>query len=143
MIAVAPETADPVTLREVEVDHAFLRQLCDWLERGHEASVILVLLDDLRSYLEVHFASEERPGALLDLLADADKLAAATALRQEHTAILKRVDRLRATTTPGIAAAAETVAAVRGLVRAIRSHEATETALLQDTLAPPDSQGGD
>jgi hypothetical protein len=122
--------------RTIEVDHRFLRQLLARLEQTRDGTGASRMLGHLREYLRTHFASEERTGGLLDVLAatrGGGELAAT--IRSAHQNLLERSARL-AETVEAVEAPvpAAQMAEIATLVDALRAHEAIEDQALQESL---------
>lgn len=137
--------AASATRREIVAEHRQIRDLVSRLETTGELEALLPRLAELRGLLVSHFAREEAPGGLHQVVdGSAPRLAGAVqVLCHEHRELLARVDdlaeRARACLDGPVA---EVRGAVADLCRGLHAHEAAETELLAGALYE-DVGGGD
>jgi hypothetical protein len=101
------------------------------------------VLSALRVDLELHFALEEGDAYFGAFIRDRPGLAHCVAeLREEHTAMLERLDGLRAMAS-ALGASPELAEPTARFVAAFRDHEHKEADLLQEAVLRDDGTGAD
>jgi hypothetical protein len=141
-----PGSRDPVTGVEPHIltEHREIRALGEHIENSQDLVEVLGLLQDFRTLLVGHFASEEARDGFFDVIRAMTprQLAKVGHLEKEHSALLAEVDRVgesaRACLEGPVAAV---LAGARALVHRLRTHEAAEDALLLDTVYDDLGQG--
>ena len=133
-----PKSESPFEIqrREIMEDH---RQLGDLLTQLHQAphlSDTSRLLGDLQGLLRRHFAREESPDGLFEMIGSRAPHHRETvqALASEHVTFLTELDELAAT-PEGRAVEAISDRVIRFVTR-LREHESRESKLLLDSLSP-------
>lgn len=101
------------------------------------------VLSALRVDLELHFALEEGDGYFGAFVRDRPGLAhGVDELREEHTALLEKLDGLRAMAS-ALGAARELAEPTARVIQAFRDHEHKEADLLQEAVLRDDGTGPD
>ena len=96
--------------------------------------VVAARLDVLRGRLATHFAGEERSGLFEQIVGRAPEQAhTCQSLREEHVAVLRQLDELRAF-RPEARRAPEWGRGVRSLLSVLAAHEARENELIARVL---------
>ncbi len=118
----AGESQDPIN------EHQRLLRLLDVLDDGPWLVDELSFLDDLVGFLEGHFAFEEGPHGLREMIEDTPRLGPALDhVLSEHSALLATARQIRAQVSGCIEA-------THSLADKLRDHESRETELIQDSV---------
>jgi len=129
---------------QISAEHRKIREFVHQIENCRDLVDLPGVLKEFRTFLELHFMSEEAPEGFFDTIRQISsrQLAAVDQLEKEHGALLAEVDgvsdRARACLAGPVAAV---LAEARALARRLRSHEAAEDTLLLDTLYTDLGQG--
>ncbi len=129
---------------QVLAEHRKIREFVHQIENCRDLVDLPGLLKEFRTFLELHFMTEEAPEGFFDTIRQMSsrQLAAVDQLAKEHGALLADVDgvseRARACLAAPVAAV---LAEARALARRLRIHEAAEDTLLLDTLYTDLGQG--
>jgi ABC-type molybdenum transport system ATPase subunit/photorepair protein PhrA len=130
---------------DTEADHRFVRIAIKRLRATDQERNLKKLLGHVRSELEKHFASEERPakGLFATIVNSAPRHAhAVDDLRQEHTRMLDEARRFLGTLTDAPTPLSTTQRKrVAAFASRLEGHERREQGLLQDMLER-DLEGG-
>ena len=123
--------------RRIDEEHRRMGELLKVLVSTTDLGRIEPLLGDLRSLLADHFAGEEGPDGMHEIVAEgaAHRLPNVQRLIEEHTAILARLDSV----TAEVAACARgplarALAGVCELVATLRRHEAEEEEIFAEAF---------
>lgn len=123
--------------QSIEQEHKALKETLDRLEGTGDLKILIPMLNELRARLELHFAHEEGPAGLHQVVGDSAPhlLTYMQRLFDDHQKLLTAIDgvteRARQCVDGPLAAVLRDVAA---LSEALRTHEARETALLGDAM---------
>ena len=121
----------------IEQDHHSIKEILERLEATTDPCRLVPLLDELRASLVDHFAREEAPDGMHEIVANMSPniVASLQNVLGEHEDILDRLDRLR---RRAVECLEGPVAAVRAgaaeLSENLRAHEARETKLFTDAV---------
>ncbi|MBI2901011.1 MAG: hemerythrin domain-containing protein [Planctomycetes bacterium] len=116
-------------LPRLQQDHLAMRRLVDRLEAAKGPDGAGPLLDDLHDLLEAHFAREEGPDGLREMV-DRDDPAGIEDLLADHETIRSKLTELRRRIAAG---GAPSVTDIVGLTGLLRDHEARESRIVADT----------
>ena len=128
---------DPAWKNKIEEDHHAIKEILEGLEATTDLRHLLSLLDELRSSLVEHFAREEAPEGLHEIISSMspNTVASLQNILGEHQEILGRLDRLRVKTRAclegPVAALLDNTAT---LSESLRDHEVRETRLFTDAV---------
>lgn len=118
-------------------EHRHLRELLERIGATRELEPLLTLLGELRADLVEHFATEEAPGGLHDVIdGEAPHLVERVHdLFDEHRRVLEEIDRIRERVRQALdGPVTELLRDADRLVRTLHEHEAAETELLSGAL---------
>jgi len=121
----------------IDEEHRRLGELLRALERTTDLAQLAPRLAELRALLVAHFASEEGPQGMHDIVAEgaAHRLPNVQHLFDEHRAILERVDRLSSEAGACFEGPVRRVlAGVADLAGTLRRHEADEEELFSEAF---------
>jgi hypothetical protein len=130
---------------QIFAEHRKIRELGHRIENSRSLVELLDLLKEFRALLELHFLSEEAPDGFFDALRNTASrpLTKVDQLEKEHCALLAELDRVSEGARVCLAGpVAAVLTEARALARRIRTHEASEDALLLDTMYTDPGQGG-
>ena len=123
--------------QSIEREHKALKETLDRLECTSDLKILIPMLNELRARLELHFAHEEGPAGLHQVVGDSAPhlLTYMQRLFDDHQRLLTAIDgvteRARQCVDGPLAAVLRDVTT---LSEALRLHEARETALLGDAM---------
>lgn len=123
--------------RRIDEEHRRLGELLGALERTTDLTELAPRLAELRELLVAHFASEEGPQGMHDIVAEgaAHRLPNVQHLFEEHRAILVGLERLRDETVACFEGPVRRVlAGVAELAGTLRRHEADEEELFSEAF---------
>ena len=121
----------------IERDHGAIKAILEGLETTTDLHRLLPLCEQLRAALEQHFAREEEPEGLHELIASLapNTVASLQNVLGEHQGFLERLDRLIASARACLEGPlAEILRDTAALSRNLRDHEARETKLFTDAV---------
>jgi hypothetical protein len=121
----------------IVAEHQQIRQLAAALETATQLEDLLGRLRTFRTTIVPHFLAEESPDGLYDMISSLSprQLSRVAQLKDEHHALLADIDRVAQHAQDCLAGpVAGVLAEASALARRIRKHEATENALLLDTM---------
>lgn len=130
---------------QILVEHRKIHELGHRIENSRSLVELLELLQEFRTLLELHFISEEAPEGFFDAMRNTASrpLSKVDQLEKEHWALLAQLDRVSEGARDCLAGpVAAVLTEARAMVRRIRAHEASENALLLDTVYTDSGQGG-
>lgn len=134
----APATVTAATVRQrIEEEHRRLRELLAELTGTADVARVEALLGGLRSLLVQHFATEEAPAGLHEVVSQnaAHRLPNLQRLFDEHREILSRIDRLRLEAADCVAGPVRRVRdECAGLAATLRRHEEQEEVLFGEAF---------
>lgn len=129
---------------QILAEHKEIHALGQHIENSRDVVEVLRLLQDFRTLLVGHFATEEARDGFFDVIRGMTprQLAKVDHLEKEHSALLAEVDRVGESARACMAGpVAAVLAEARALVRRLRNHEAAEDSLLLDTFYDDLGQG--
>ena len=121
----------------IEKDHHAIKEIQERLEATTDLHILLPILEELRLSLVAHFAREEAPEGMHEIIADMapNTVASLQNILGEHQDFLDRLDSLiergRACLTGPLA---EILHDASALSESLHDHEARETALFTDAV---------
>ncbi|MFP3940360.1 MAG: hypothetical protein ACLF0P_08635 [Thermoanaerobaculia bacterium] len=133
----------PGARHQIEEEHHVLWSLVERLERTSDLQALALRLGELQALLAEHFAREEAPEGLRDVVDEPRWESALQALFDEHALCLAEVDRLALTSRELLAGPVEELRRdVRAVCQRLHDHETAETELLAASLYD-ETGGGD
>ncbi len=126
-----------VSGEQIHEEHLHLRALLERIAGTRGLVPLLELLGELGAALEAHFAHEEAPGGLQDVVGSSAPhlLERVDVLFDEHRQCLAELERLRSAARAALdGPVAEVLAGVDDLCRMLHDHEAAETEILSGSL---------
>ena len=121
----------------IEHDHHAIKEILERLEATTDLHILLSILEELRMSLVEHFAREEAPEGLHEIIASMspNTVASLQNVLAEHRDFLVRLDRLiEQARTVVNGPMADILQDAAGLAESLHDHEARETALFTDAV---------
>ena len=121
----------------IDQDHRAILEIVGRLEATTDLHVLLPVLEELRDALAAHFAREEGPEGLHELISSMspNTVASLQNVLGEHSAFTERLDDLIESARACLEGPlAEILRGAAGLSKSLRDHEARETALFTDAV---------
>jgi len=122
---------------QIAHEHGVLKETLGRMEKTYDLKVLVPMLQEFRTRLEVHFTREEAPSGFHEIIGDTAPhlLAYLQRLFDEHRELLVEVDRLSEKARVCLEGPlAEVMRDVAALSQRIQVHEARETSLLGDAM---------
>jgi hypothetical protein len=132
---VAPDAAE--SRRRIDAEHRSLDALLAELVAERDAEHLEVLLEQLHALLVRHFATEEAPDGLHEIVGRhaPHRLPSVQQLFVEHREMLRRVDRLRDEASALVAGPLQRLREqVEGVATSLRAHEAVEDEIFAEAF---------
>jgi Hemerythrin HHE cation binding domain len=128
---------DQTWQQSIEQDHHSIKEVLERLDATADPNRLLALLDELRTSLVEHFAREEAPEGMHEIVSSMSPSSAASLqnVLAEHGDLLAHLDRLRQRTREIIEGPVAGLRAdAAALSQSLRSHEARESRLFTDAV---------
>ena len=129
--------ADKAWEDEIEDDHHAIKEILERLEATMDPHLLLPILEELRMSLVAHFAREEAPEGLHEIIADMspNTVASLQNILGEHEHFVVRLDSLIERTRAAVKGPlAEILRDATALSESLHDHEARETELFTDAV---------
>ncbi|MCA9519720.1 MAG: hemerythrin domain-containing protein [Myxococcales bacterium] len=139
-----PTADDRPPQEQIADDHRRLRRILSTLRKSRQIDEFSPLVDELRALLRDHFAAEEAPTGLPQLVRQyaPNQLGKLDVLFDEHRAILSALDSLETQIASCKDAHERLLSQTQSLIETLESHEEQENELVSDALLV-DFGGGD
>lgn len=131
------ESGSPGSRVEIHDEHVALRDTLGKMERTSDLSVLLPMLRDLRTRIEVHFAREEAPSGFHEIIGESAPhlLSYLQRLFEEHRELVTDLEALTEKARICLEGpVADVLKDMAAFSQRIQVHEARETSLLGDAM---------